>query len=73
MKRAFAFGFLAILVVIQFIRPERNEGAAETDIDVTHFVDVPNNVMTILQSSCYDCYSNRTEYPWYAEINPVGW
>jgi hypothetical protein len=73
MKRTFAFGFLAILVVIQFIRPDRNEGVAETDMDVTHFVNVPDNVMTVLQGSCYDCHSNRTNYPWYAEVNPVGW
>ncbi len=42
-------------------------------MDVTHFVNVPDNVMTVLQGSCYDCHSNRTNYPWYAEVNPVGW
>lgn len=73
MKRIFGISFLAILLAIQFIRPERNEGEAVTEMDVTHFVDVPDNVMTILQNSCYDCHSNRTNYPWYANINPVGW
>jgi hypothetical protein len=29
--------------------------------------------MKILKVSCFDCHSNHTNYPWYAEINPVGW
>ena len=28
--------------------------------------------MRILQTSCYDCHSNNTVYPWYTNINPVG-
>jgi hypothetical protein len=73
MKRIIGISLLAILLAIQFIRPERNEGEAATEMDVTHFVEVPDNVMTVLQSSCYDCHSNRTNYPWYSNINPVGW
>ena len=23
--------------------------------------------------ACYDCHSNTTRYPWYANIQPVGW
>ena len=34
---------------------------------------VPVNVMQILRRSCYDCHSDSTVYPWYAEIQPVGW
>ncbi len=29
--------------------------------------------MQVLKTACYDCHSNRTTYPWYARINPVGW
>ena len=28
--------------------------------------------MNILKQSCYDCHSNNTVYPWYTNINPVG-
>ena len=27
----------------------------------------------ILERACYDCHSNHTRYPWYAEIQPLGW
>lgn len=73
MKRTFALGFIALLIIIQFIRPEENLGEAESSNDVTHYVNVPDQVMTTLQGSCYDCHSNHTNYPWYAKVNPVGW
>jgi hypothetical protein len=25
-----------------------------------------------LQNSCYDCHSNQTNYPWYTQIQPIG-
>jgi hypothetical protein len=31
------------------------------------------NVAGVLKTSCYDCHSNNTRYPWYANIQPVGW
>jgi len=63
---------LITLIVIQFIRPARNHGPTATSTDITHYVQVPDTVMRILQVSCYDCHSNNTVYPWYTNINPVG-
>ena len=63
---------LIVLIVIQFIRPARNNGAPATSKDITHYVHVPDTVMHILQQACYDCHSNKTMYPWYTNINPVG-
>ena len=63
---------LIALIVIQFIRPARNVGAVATTTDITHYVNVPDTVMHMLQTSCYDCHSNNTVYPWYTNINPVG-
>ena len=34
---------------------------------------MPANVKASLQKACFDCHSNNTKYPWYAEIQPVGW
>ena len=34
---------------------------------------VPQNIQTILKTSCYDCHSNETRYPWYASIAPIKW
>jgi hypothetical protein len=63
---------VVIFVAIQFIRPARNLGLAKTAHDLTHYVHTPDTVLQILQTSCYDCHSNHTDYPWYVNINPVG-
>jgi Haem-binding domain len=68
-KKKFLFAVLAILILIQFIRPERNLGKAETENTI--FVNA--EVGTILQTSCFDCHSNYTNYPWYTNIQPIGW
>ena len=73
MKKKILVFLLIALIVIQFIRPARNIGAIATPTDITHYVQVPDTVMHILQVSCYDCHSNNTVYPWYTNINPVGW
>ncbi|WP_460669647.1 heme-binding domain-containing protein [Larkinella ripae] len=71
MKQRLFLGLAIVLIGIQFIRPEKNEGAADTPQDITHFVQVPESVMTTLKTACYNCHSNHTDYPWYAQISPV--
>ncbi|MGA0558922.1 heme-binding domain-containing protein [Larkinella sp. VNQ87] len=71
MKQKVLLGLVVILIALQFIRPDRNEGVADTPQDITHAVQVPASVMTSLKTACYNCHSNRTEYPWYANISPV--
>jgi len=34
---------------------------------------VPENIRTTLKTSCYDCHSNQTVYPWYSYVAPVSW
>ncbi|WP_128547664.1 heme-binding domain-containing protein [Larkinella soli] len=72
MKRKILIGLLVVLVVIQFIRPEKNNGQADTPQDLTHSVQVSQPVMTTLKTACYNCHSNHTDYPWYSNVNPVG-
>lgn len=65
---------LAALVVIQFFHPDKNIDTNPTaNNDISKVIPVPDNVQQILEKSCYDCHSNNTEYPWYAEVQPVAW
>ncbi len=73
MLRKILIGLLILFILIQFIRPARNNGVAAGPHDITHYVTVPDSVMSILKVSCYDCHSDHTRYPWYANINPVAW
>ena len=66
---------LVVFIAIQFFRPEKNINttAAATANDISKVFSVPNNIQTILKTSCYDCHSNNTVYPWYATIQPAAW
>ena len=62
---------LLVFIAIQFIRPAKNSSNAVQQADmITHF-KLPDSVAGILKTSCYDCHSNNTNYPWYANIQPA--
>jgi len=65
---------LVVLVGLQFI-PSRSNRSNEVSLS-TDFIKtnkVPEEVGNILRTSCYDCHSNNTNYPWYSKVQPVGW
>ena len=62
-----------LLVVLQFIRPTKNSSENTSQYDIIKHSRPPQEVENILRTSCYDCHSNSTRYPWYAEVQPVGW
>lgn len=73
MRKKIFIGIVLLLVVIQFIRPARNVSQGTTANDISKAYTVPPAVDSIMQRSCNDCHSNNTHYPWYANIQPVGW
>jgi hypothetical protein len=64
---------LIIFLLMQLYQPARNI-AFEQDLtaNFTKVYNVPKNVEAILRTSCYDCHSNNTDYPWYSNIQPIG-
>lgn len=71
-KRIF-IGFVVIIIVIQFIQPVRNTSG---QVVPQSFIDTfqPNDtIVKLLANSCFHCHSNNTKYPWYTNIQPVGW
>lgn len=59
-------------LVIQFFRPEKNNGPI-TNNDIFKQLQVTEPIKAKLQTSCYDCHSNQTKYPWYNNVAPVSW
>lgn len=64
---------IAVLVIIQFIRPDKNVNEVNASNTINAIVPVPENVQSILKTACNDCHSNNTAYPWYNNIQPVMW
>jgi hypothetical protein len=76
MKKFFKRFFLVLLLafaVIQFFRPAKNIAAGVSANDITAKYSVPQDVQAVFKTSCYDCHSNNTNYPWYNNIQPVAW
>lgn len=70
-KKKFLIALLSILVIIQFIRPDKNIGNSYGVNDVTQAIPTSDEVKTILDKACMDCHSNNTHYPWYNNIQPI--
>jgi len=65
---------LLALVVMQFVRPTKNtdEGYGS----VTAFLEETKPVAAVestLKAACFDCHTNHTNYPWYAEVAPISY
>ena len=73
LPRKISLVLLIVLVAMQFIQPARNANGQAMPADITKHFTVPTSVESILKTSCYDCHSNNTRYPWYANIQPMGW
>ena len=64
---------LLLFITIQFIQPTRNRSSEVLSTDIEKIYVVPVKVSAILKTSCYDCHSNNTRYPWYSFIQPGAW
>lgn len=64
---------LAVLLLIQLVRPQKNTSASPAGKAFVDTFKVGKQVDAILAVSCYDCHSNNTNYPWYSEIQPMAW
>lgn len=64
---------LLVLVVLQFIRPKKNLAEGDVIADFRTETNLPKNVENTLERACFDCHSNRTKYPWYAEVAPISY
>lgn len=62
-----------VFIAIQFVQPAHNKNDRVLATDISNIVIIPDSIQAILMNACYDCHSNNTTYPWYSNIQPVGW
>jgi len=68
------WGFLLIVVIIiQFIQPKKNISGDLGENDISKAYAIPDTIHQTLTQKCYDCHSNNTRYPWYFNVQPLGW
>lgn len=73
LAKKIGWGIVVAGIAIQFIRPARNSSGQVLPTDIGHCFPIPENVQALLKTACYDCHSNNTAYPWYANAQPISW
>jgi hypothetical protein len=61
------------LVIAQFFGPAKSNPASDANQSIESRLQVTPQVAAILDRSCNDCHSNKTRWPWYANVAPVSW
>jgi hypothetical protein len=61
------------LVVLQFVPNKMPANASAGKDDLLSSSVLPSTISSILRTSCYDCHSNQTTYPWYSKVAPASW
>jgi len=64
---------LVVFVIAQFFGPEKNDGDLATVASFLLETDPPQDVKKILETTCFDCHSAKSTYPWYNAITPVNY
>ena len=73
MKRKIVLVLAILFIAIQFIPVELNQSENISKDDLIVTTNPPKEIALLLKTSCYDCHSNNTNYPWYDRIAPVSW
>ena len=73
MKKKILIGVVIVLVGIQFIRIDKTNPPVDASKDFMTITDPPEEVEKLIRTSCYDCHSNESTYPWYSNVAPVSW
>jgi uncharacterized membrane protein len=66
-------GLTLVLLLAQFVRPEKNQAFDTQPNDIFTKYPASAEVQAIAKKACYDCHSNNTVYPWYANVQPLSW
>lgn len=66
-------GLVVFFIVLQFFGPDTTLPEFDHSKDFITNTQPPQDVADILKSTCYDCHSYQTKYPWYSNVMPVSW
>jgi len=65
---------LIVFIGMQFFGPDKNTTDKADYVAVFENETAPSQqVKTLLQTTCYDCHSNNTMYPWYSNVSPISY
>lgn len=63
------YWLVGIGVLMQLVRPDFHNPKVDPKLSLQSDVQT----LWVLKTSCYDCHSNETKYPWYSKVAPASW
>lgn len=77
MRKKLQYTCLVLLLLFMLLQlwpgPARNNNTGDAPSAINRVYTVPDTVLTIFKTACYDCHSNNSVYPWYSRLQPVKW
>lgn len=67
------FWTLVVFALIQFIPIDKVNKPVDKAVNFVDAKKTPEKVRGLIKGACYDCHSNETVYPKYANIAPISW
>ncbi len=68
-----AIALVVVFASAQLVRPQRANPTTDIKRTIQAQMGTANGLVAVLDRSCRDCHSNRTVWPWYAQIAPLSW
>ncbi len=70
-KKRILMGVALVLVIMQFFQIDKSPIPIDAAKTFGTVMAPPADILAQVKSSCYDCHSNETKYPWYTYVAPV--
>lgn len=66
-------GVVLVLIAMQFYSPTKNISSGDHTIIFIKETNPSLRLKAVFETSCYDCHSNNTTYPWYNNVAPISY
>jgi hypothetical protein len=76
MKKMLKWIFIVLVVafgLLQLTNPDPTNPPVVAGHDLFAIHPPPAPVAALVRTSCYDCHSNETKWPWYSRVAPMSW
>jgi hypothetical protein len=76
MKKVLKIAVIAVAIVLiglQFFQIDKTNPPIVENETLEAAVAVSPDISLIMGRACNDCHTNKTIYPWYANVQPAGW
>ncbi|MBN1299917.1 MAG: heme-binding domain-containing protein [Melioribacteraceae bacterium] len=64
---------IVLFLIAQLFQTDKTNPESDPADDFITIYKPPTKIAHIIKTSCYDCHSYHTRYPWYSYIAPVSW